>query len=97
MAKAVTASFNGHTVAESSETVVVEGNHYFPADSADHGSLVPSDHTSVCHWKGTAHYFHVEAGGQRSENACWTYPTPKEAASNIAGRLAFWKDVEVST
>jgi uncharacterized protein (DUF427 family) len=89
------AIWNGAVLAESDDTVVVEGNHYFPPRSLKREHFRPSDHTSVCGWKGTASYYHVEAGGQVNENAAWYYPTPKDAAKQIAGRVAFWKGVQV--
>lgn len=90
------ASWNGVTLAESGSTVVVEGNHYFPPDSLQREHLRPSDHQSTCPWKGDASYFHVEAGGAVNENAAWTYPRPKPAASEIKDHVAFWKGVEVT-
>jgi uncharacterized protein (DUF427 family) len=89
------AIWNGTVLAESDDTVVVEGNHYFPDGSLKREHFKPSGHTTVCGWKGTASYYHVEAGGQTNENAAWYYPTPKEAAKQIAGRVAFWKGVQV--
>ncbi len=90
------AVWNGHTIAESSDIVTVEGNSYFPAASVDPAVLRPSTHTSVCGWKGTAHYHTIEAGGATNANAAWFYPEPKDAAANIRGRVAFWKGVTVS-
>lgn len=90
------ATWNGATLAESNDTVVVEGNHYFPADSLNAEHFEDSGHTSVCPWKGTAHYQHVVVGGERNENAAWHYPEPKDAAKQIKDRVAFWKGVEVS-
>jgi uncharacterized protein (DUF427 family) len=92
----VKAILNGTVIAASEDTVVVEGNHYFPADAVDPAHLVESDHTSVCPWKGTAHYHHLVVDGQRAENAVWSYPEPKEAAAGIRGRFAFWNGVEVT-
>jgi len=89
------ASWNGHVIASSDDIVTVEGNAYFPADSVDPAVLRPSSHRSVCGWKGEAHYHHLEVDGKRNENAAWFYPEPKEAASSIRGRLAFWKGVTV--
>ena len=90
-----TASWAGHTIAESADTVMVEGNHYFPPTSVDQGSLEPSDHRSHCSWKGEAHYYHVVVDGQRNENAAWYYPQPLPAAEQIKGRIAFWHGVQV--
>lgn len=92
MAKAF---WGGKVIAESGTTVVVEGNHYFPADAVKKQFLKSSDHTSICPWKGTARYFHVEVDGLRNNNAAWYYPDPKPAASEIKDRIAFWKGVRV--
>lgn len=90
------ATWNGHVIAESDDTVVVEGNHYFPMDAVDRTLLKPSATTTVCGWKGTASYFSIEAGGEVNPDAVWTYPEPKDAAKEIAGRVAFWKGVTVA-
>jgi len=92
MAKAI---WNGAVIAESDQTIVVEGNHYFPAASVRHEFLRPSETQTVCSWKGTASYFSIEANGQRNQDAAWYYPDPKEAARNIQGYIAFWKGVRV--
>lgn len=90
------AVWNGEVVAESDDTVVVEGNHYFPMESVQQDLLRPSSTTSVCPWKGTASYFTLEVDGQQNRDAVWTYRTPKDAAAQIAGRVAFWKGVDVT-
>lgn len=82
-------------IAESSDTVVVEGNHYFPLASVDTALLEPSSHTSVCPWKGTANYYSLKVNGEHNANAVWYYAEPKAAALQIKGRVAFWKGVEV--
>ena len=82
-------------VAESDRTVEIEGNQYFPADSVHLEYLRPSEHHTVCPWKGTASYYHLEAGGKRNENAAWYYPNPKTAAAEIKDHIAFWKGVKV--
>jgi uncharacterized protein (DUF427 family) len=92
----VKAIWNGETIAESDDTVVVEGNHYFPLDSVRPGVLTPSSTTSVCPWKGTAEYYSVQAGGNENRDAAWYYAEPKPAAAEIAGRVAFWKGVKVA-
>jgi len=92
MAKALWA---GKVVAESDDCVVIEGNRYFPAEAVKREYLQPSAHTSICPWKGTAHYYTVDVNGMRSENAAWFYPDPKPAAREITGRIAFWKGVRV--
>jgi len=91
----VKASWNGTKIAESSDTVVVEGNHYFPPDSVDFDLLRPSDTTTVCPWKGIAHYFNVVVDGEENPNAAWYYPEPKPAAAEIRDRVAFWKGVTI--
>ncbi len=89
------AVWNGHTLAESDATVVVEGNHYFPPDAVDRSLLEPSDKHTVCSWKGTASYYHVVADGERNDDAAWFYPEPKDAAAEIRDHVAFWRGVEV--
>lgn len=93
MAKAV---WNGVVVAESSDTVIVEGNHYFPLEAVDAALLRASDHHSVCHWKGTASYYDLVVDGNTNKDAVWYYPEPSEAAKQIKGRVAFWKGVQVT-
>ena len=89
------ATWNGAVVAESDNTIVIEGNHYFPPDSLNRAYLVESDHHTTCPWKGYAHYVHVDVDGSREENGGWFYPDPKPAASEIKDHVAFWKGVEV--
>ena len=91
----VEAVWNGRTIATSDDIVVVEGNHYFPAESVDASLLSPSTTTSHCPWKGTAHYHSLMVDGQENRDAAWYYPEPKDAAAQIRGRIAFWKGVEV--
>lgn len=92
MAKAF---WGGKLIAESNACVVVEGNQYFPPDAVKKEFLKSSSHTSVCSWKGTAHYYHLEVDGICNDNAAWYYPDPKPAAKQISGRVAFWKGVRV--
>lgn len=89
------AVLNDVVVAESDDTVVVEGNHYLPPDAVNWELLADSSHTSVCPWKGSARYWSVQAGGGRAEDAAWSSPTPKPAASEIAGLVEFWRGVRV--
>lgn len=89
------AIWNGEVIAESDDTIVVEGNHYFPADSVRPEFLVESDKHTVCPWKGTASYYTVEIDGKRNEDAAWYYPEPKSAARQIRGRVAFYRGVKV--
>jgi uncharacterized protein (DUF427 family) len=93
----VRATWNGEVIAESDDTVVVEGNHYFPREAVRPELLRPSSRSSVCPWKGTAAYFDLEVDGKTNEAAAWYYDEPKQAAAEIAGRVAFWKGVEVSS
>lgn len=90
------AMWNDTVLAESEDTILVEGNHYFPPDSINEKYIQENDNRYECPWKGTAHYFHVEANGKTNEDAAWSYPQPKDAAKNIAGYLAFWHGVEVT-
>jgi len=89
------ATWNGSLLVESDDTVVVEGNHYFPVASVAEGVLQPSDKQTVCPWKGTASYFDIVVGDQVNESAAWYYPEPKEAAKQVTGRVAFWRGVDV--
>ncbi|CAM0997813.1 DUF427 domain-containing protein [Rhodanobacter sp. Root179] len=89
------AIWNDAVLAETDDTVVVEGNHYFPAASLQHEYFRESDHHSVCPWKGTASYYDVIVGDAVNAQAAWYYPHPKEAAAQIAGRVAFWKGIRV--
>lgn len=89
------AIWNNTVIAESDDTVVVEGNHYFPADSVNDGYLIDSDTRTVCPWKGTASYFTIEVDGKRNDDAAWYYPTPSNTAQKIQGRIAFWRGVNV--
>jgi uncharacterized protein (DUF427 family) len=89
------AIWNGVVLAESTDTVVVEGNQYFPADALNREYFRDSAHTTVCAWKGTANYYDVVVDGQVNQNAAWFYREPRAAAAEIAGRVAFWKGVEV--
>lgn len=91
----VKAVWNGETIAESDDTVVVEGNHYFPIESVKPGLLTPSATTSTCPWKGTAGYYSVHVGGSENRDAAWFYADPKPAAAEIKERVAFWKGIKV--
>lgn len=89
------ATWNGVVIAESNDTVIVEGNHYFPIESVVGEVLVDSDTTSICPWKGTASYYSVVVDGATNADAAWYYPTPKDEAAEILDRVAFWKGVVV--
>jgi len=82
-------------IAESDDTVVVEGNHYFPLSSVNEALLKASDTTTVCPWKGTANYYTLLIDGAENRDAAWYYAEPKDAAKKIAGRVAFWRGVQV--
>ena len=89
------AVWNGITIAESDDTIVVEGNHYFPSGSVDPNMLKRSWMKSLCPWKGLASYYHIEVNGKQNANAAWFYPEPKSAAQQIKDHVAFWKGVKV--
>ncbi len=89
------AIWNGETIAESDDTVVVEGNHYFPVDSLKSEFFSRSEKQTTCPWKGVASYYDIQVAGRRNDGAAWFYPEPKPAAGKIAGRVAFWRGVEV--
>ena len=89
------AIWNGVPLADSDDTIVVEGNHYFPPEFLHREYVKPSTHTSRCPWRGTGSYFSIEVDGRRNENAVWFYPEPLDAATGIRGRVAFWKGVVV--
>ena len=90
------ATWQGTVLAESDDTVVVEGNHYFPPEALAREHFRASDHTSHCPWKGDASYYDVVVGDDVNTNAAWYYPQPKQAAAEIQGRVAFWKGVNVT-
>lgn len=89
------AIWNGKTIAESDETVVVEGNHYFPISSVNQDYLQTSQTRTHCPWKGEASYYDLTIEGSVNKDAVWYYSEPKEAAAEIKGRVAFWKGVQV--
>ena len=90
------AIWNNTVIAETDDTVVVEGNHYFPADSLKSEFFQPSETHTVCGWKGTASYYDVVVNGEINGDAAWYYPEAKDAAKEIEGRVAFWHGVEVT-
>jgi uncharacterized protein (DUF427 family) len=90
------AVWNGATLAESDETIEVEGNKYFPPDSINEDYFKPSETHTVCGWKGTASYYDVVVNGDMNKDAAWYYPETKPDAKNIENYIAFWKGVEVS-
>jgi uncharacterized protein (DUF427 family) len=91
------AEFNGQVIAESDETVMVEGNHYFPADSIEREFFSqPTGHSTHCPWKGDAGYYDVTVDGTTASNAAWFYPAPYEKAANIKDHVAFYPAVTVS-
>lgn len=91
------AVWNGTVLAESDETIVVEGNHYFPPDSIKSEYFESSSSKSTCPWKGLASYYNVVVEGEMNRNAAWYYPAPNQAADNIKGYIAFWHGVQVTS
>lgn len=89
------ASWNGATIAESDQTIVIEGNHYFPPDAVNRDYLQPSSTHSTCPWKGEASYYNVEVNGETNKDAAWYYPEPKSAAAEIKNYVAFWRGVKI--
>jgi len=94
MTKAV---WNEAILAVSDRTVIVEGNHYFPRSAVREEFLRPSETHTVCPWKGTASYHHIEVQGERNPDAAWYYPDPKPAAAQIKDHVAFWKGVRIES
>ena len=90
------ATWNGATIAESDDTVVVEGNHYFPMSSLNRDHVTFSNHKTTCPWKGLASYYSIEVNGKVNADAAWYYPAPKDAAREIKDYVAFWKEVQVT-
>ena len=96
----VKATWNGKVIAESNETIEIEGNQYFPADSVKKEFLKKSNHHTTCHWKGEASYYDVVVDGEVNENAAWYYPQPKDGSTDTVGKdftgyVAFWNGIEV--
>ncbi len=90
------AIWNGAVLAESDQTIVVEGNHYFPPESIKQEYFSQSDTHSNCPWKGQASYYTISVAGQENKDAAWYYPDAKEKAKNIEGYIAFWRGVKIS-
>ena len=90
------ATWNGQTIAESNDTVIVENNHYFPKDSVNPDYLADSNTHTSCPWKGQASYYSLNVDGKTNTDAAWYYPEPKEAANTIKNHVAFWKGVQVT-
>ena len=91
------AEWNGQIIADTTDTIIVEGNHYFPEDSIQKKFYKPSSTHTTCHWKGEASYFTLDVNGKLNPDAAWFYPDPKEAAKQIKNRVAFWKGVQIIT
>lgn len=91
------AIWNGQIIAESDDTVIVENNHYFPRESVRDDLVTSSDTHTTCPWKGVASYYTLQVDGKNNVDAAWYYPDPKPAAREIAGRVAFWKGVQVTS
>lgn len=89
------AIWNGKVIAESNDTIVIEGNHYFPENSVNKAYFKNSDTHTICPWKGEASYFNIEVDGKTNEDAAWYYSQPKPMAKGIKDYVAFWNGVEV--
>ncbi len=89
------ATWKNTIIAESDNTVVVEGNHYFPPEAVKREYMLPSETKTGCPWKGVANYYTINVDGEVNTDAAWYYPEPKEAAKNIKGLVAFWRGVKV--
>ena len=89
------AIWNGEIIAESNDTVAIEGNHYFPVGSIKKEFIKPSETRTVCHWKGTASYYSLQVNGKENTDAVWYYPDPSAMAKGIKGRVAFWRGVQI--
>ena len=89
------ATWNGAVIAQSDDTVLVEGNHYFPAESLNRAFTTFSNHKSMCPWKGQASYYSLMVDGNVNTDAVWYYDSPKPEAEAVRGRVAFWKGVKI--
>jgi len=96
MLSGMKAIWNDTVIAESDQTIVIEGNHYFPPSAVNNEYLRPSTTQTTCPWKGLASYYTIEVNGERNEDAAWYYPEPKERAKSITGHVAFWRGVTVT-
>ena len=90
------ATWNGTVLAESNETIEIEGNQYFPPESVKRQYLEDSTMHSTCPWKGEASYYHVVVNNEKNPDAAWYYPNPKDAAAQIKNHIAFWKGIKIS-
>ena len=89
------AIWNGVVIADSNDTVIVEGNHYFPFDSIQEQYYSKTELTTVCGWKGMANYYSVTVNGKTNKDCAWYYETPNDAASKIKGMIAFWREIQI--
>jgi len=90
------AIWNGAVIAQSDDTVLVEGNHYFPDSTLNRNFITFSNHKTMCAWKGQASYYSLIVNGDMNADAVWYYPDPKPEADMVRGRIAFWKGVEIA-
>ena len=90
------AIWNNQVIAESNDTINIEGNHYFPVDSMNKEFLKDSETHTVCHWKGTASYYDIKVNGKVNQDAAWFYPEPSNLAEGIKDHVAFWRGVEIT-
>jgi len=89
------ATWNGEIIAESNDTIIIEGNHYFPPQSIKEEYFSPTETHTTCPWKGRASYYSVDVNGNTNADAAWYYPEVSELAKGIKGYIAFWKGVKV--
>jgi uncharacterized protein (DUF427 family) len=89
------AVWKGKIIADSEQTLIVEGNHYFPPSSLNREYFRDSETTSICPWKGTANYYTITVDGSENRDAAWYYPSPLAAAAEIKDHVAFWRGVEI--
>jgi uncharacterized protein (DUF427 family) len=90
------AIWNNQVLAESDETLVIEGNHYFPPNSLQREFFAPAEKKTMCSWKGEASYYDLVVDGSENAAAAWCYPEPKSGASEIKDYVAFWRGVEIA-
>jgi len=90
------AIWNNQVIAESNDTINIEGNHYFPVESMNPKFLKPSETQTVCHWKGTASYYNIDVKGEVNQDGAWYYPEPSNLAEGIKDHVAFWRGVEIT-
>lgn len=91
------AIWNDQIIAESEHTIIIDNNHYFPPDSIQHQFFKPSEKTTVCSWKGTANYYHIQVADKTYPDGAWCYTNPKPEAAAIKDHIAFYSGVEIKS